>query len=398
MTIMSPTITPTGDNAVHSLSAVPPAMVTPVLLLILVGLAISLPMTAWLVRTGHRLGTLDSAGSAGHRKAELRAVPNIGGVAVFLAVAVPLAAGLLGIALGIHETLAMTSPYDERLRESLPTGVALLVSIVALHVMGLIDDRRGLPAWPKLIVMVAASAVMAIWFDVRLLELLGPIPSVLISVFWLVVITNAMNFLDNMDGLAAGVGGIAAALLMIATLVNAQWFIAGVLALLVGGLLGFLVFNRPPARIFMGDGGSLVLGFLLGVCTARTTYVDPSDHSYALGTAGYGVFMPIVILAIPLYDFVSVTAIRLRQGRSPFVGDQQHFSHRLVMRGLSKRDAVLLICGATLVTGIGGISLGRLLWWQAMLVGVQTVTVLLLIAWFERSTRHRSTMRSEDER
>ncbi|MEM7227780.1 MAG: MraY family glycosyltransferase [Planctomycetota bacterium] len=368
-----------------------PPLVIPILALIPLGIAISLPMTAWLVRAGHAMGTLDSEGADGHEKT-LRRVPNIGGIAIYLAVAIPMLIGLLLVLIGPIDTLADRisglADHVERLRSSVPVIAGLLGCLTVLHIMGLIDDRRGMPPWPKLIVQIGAAAVMVIAFDVRLLELLGPIGSCAVTILWIIVVTNAMNFMDNMDGLAGGVGLVAAALLMIATLVNAQWFIAATLALLIGGLIGFLVFNRPPARIFMGDGGSLVLGFLLAVLTARTTFYDSTDPEYALGTAWYGVFMPIVILAIPLYDFITVTALRLSQGRSPFVGDQQHFSHRLVMRGLSERDAVLTICGAALVTGIGGISLGRLVWWQAMLVGVQTLTVLFVILLVERSTRH----------
>jgi UDP-GlcNAc:undecaprenyl-phosphate GlcNAc-1-phosphate transferase len=174
---------------------------------------------------------------------------------------------------------------------------------------------------------------------------------------------------------------------MIATILNAQWFIAGTLALLIGGLIGFLAFNFPPAKIFMGDGGSLVVGFVLAILTARTTYFDPSQPDYALGGGWYGVFMPVIVLAIPLYDFVSVSLLRLKQGKSPFVGDQQHFSHRLVQRGLSKRGAVIVIWGATAVTGIGGIALGSLKGWQALLVGAQTLLVLMIIALLEHASR-----------
>ncbi len=174
---------------------------------------------------------------------------------------------------------------------------------------------------------------------------------------------------------------------MAAAIVNHQWFIAAMLAALVGALVGFLVFNFPPARVFMGDGGSLVVGFLLAALTVRTTFYDPTQVETAFGTAWYGLFMPLVVLAIPLYDFATVTVIRLRQGKSPFVGDLQHFSHRLVERGLSRRGAVLVIWGLTAVTGIGGVSLGSLAPWQAALVGVQTFLVLMVIALFEHASR-----------
>lgn len=370
-----------------------------VLLLLAVGFAISLPMTALLVRLGHRAGMLDSQGARGHVKT-LRTVPNIGGVAIYLAVAFPLVVGLILLHGLPDESLrrwmpALTDDLLARLRgESTSTAVAMLACVTALHVAGLVDDRRSLGPWSKFAVQFAVAAVMTIWFDVRLLTFLdhrlplGQVPSIVATMLWIVAITNAINFLDNMDGLAGGVSAIAASLFMAATILNAQWFIAGTLALLVGGLIGFLVFNFPPAKIFMGDGGSLVIGFLLAIMTARTTYYDPAQPDFALGGGWYGVFMPVIVLAIPLYDFLVVSAIRVKQGKSPLVGDQQHFSHRLVQRGLTKRGAVMVIWGATLVTGIGGISLGSLKAWQAVLVGVQTLAVLLIIGLLEHASRH----------
>jgi len=366
-------------------------MIWPVLGLVLVGFLISLPVTAILIRAGRRLKALDTAGAAGHAKTHLRAVPNIGGLAIYLAVCLPLAGGLLVLWLIGEGTwrawLPALADHLPRVKESTPTAVAMLVCITALHIIGLIDDRRSLPAWPKLLVQLIAAAIMTIWFDVRLLTLLGPALSIIVTIIWIIAITNAINFLDNMDGLAGGVAAIAAALFMVATILNQQWFIAGTLALLVGALCGFLIFNFPPAKIFMGDGGSLIIGFLLAILTARTTFYSPEQSDYALGTAWYGLFMPIVVLAIPLYDFTTVTVIRLVQGKSPFVGDQQHFSHRLVMRGLSKRGAVVVIWAVTAATGIGGISMGRLHPWQAALVGAQVLLLLMVIALLEHASR-----------
>ena len=179
-------------------------------------------------------------------------------------------------------------------------------------------------------------------------------------------------------------------ILMIATMLNRQWFIAISMGLLAGSLVGFLLFNFPPARIFMGDGGSLVIGWLLAVATIRTTFVDTADPGYALGSAWYGVFMPIVVLAIPLYDFTSVCVIRILQGRSPFQGDQQHFSHRLAGRGFSGRQAVITIWALAIVTGSGGILLGSVRPVLAILIGVLTLLVLLVLAIIESSFRRRA--------
>jgi UDP-GlcNAc:undecaprenyl-phosphate GlcNAc-1-phosphate transferase len=368
-------------------------VVTVVLACLAIGFAITWPFTALLVRLGHRVGALDSPGAAGHAKT-LRTVPNIGGVAIFWGVAAPLGTALLALLAvpeSVYGLVPAARPFAERLHDSLPTGLAILGGALVLHLVGLVDDRRALGAMPKLVVQVAVALAVVVLFDVRLLAVLdkwligGAVLSIALTVAWIVLVTNAMNFIDNMDGLSAGLGAIAATVLMVATIMNGQWFIAATLALLAGALAGFLVYNRPPARIFMGDGGSLVIGFLLATLTARTTFVDTEDPSFALGTAWYGVFMPVVVLAIPLYDIVTVSAIRIAQGKSPFVGDQQHFSHRLVRIGLSRPRAVAILCLLGAVTGISGIFLGTLRPWQAILVGFQTLLVLAVIALLERA-------------
>ena len=257
--------------------------------------------------------------------------------------------------------------------------------------MGLVDDRRALSAWPKLLIQVGVALATAWCSDVRLLEQAlsgypgGMAISIALTVAWIVVVVNAVNFIDNMDGLAGGIAAIAALCFMTATILNGQWFIAAALALLAGSLVGFLVWNVPPARIFMGDGGSLFVGYLLATLTVRTTYVDVARPDYALGTAWYGIFMPLVVLAVPLYDGVYVTIWRILKGRSPFVGGPEHVSHRLVELGLSKRRAVLVLWLLTAVTASSGIGLGLMKPWQAALVGAQVVGIFLVLVVLETS-------------
>ncbi len=370
-------------------------MVVACLALIAVAFGVSLPTTALVRRLGLRLRALDSGGVAGQVKMPPRSVPNTGGVAIFASIALPIVVGLVAVRFApgmVVSWFPSVSPHLAGIAERTPMAILLVGCLLVLHVVGLIDDRRALGPGVKMVFMVGAAAAITVGSGSRLLTLLdahvgGPWVSYVVTVAWIVVITNAMNFLDNMDGLAGGVGAIAGACFLAATLAHPhpQWFIAACLALLIGGLGGFLVFNAPPAKIFMGDGGSLVLGFLLAFLTVRTTYFDPSDARPEAG-AWYGVLMPIVVLAVPLYDFVSVTVLRLMQGKSPFVGDLQHVSHRMVKRGLSRPATVLVIVGLTAVTGMGGIALASLQPWQAALVGVQTVMSLVVLAAFEISS------------
>jgi len=369
---------------------------------------ISLVLTAVMVRVGRRLDALDAGGVAGQVKERPRRVPNVGGVAIFWAVALPILGGIAVFAPMAGEGSGEgASLLPGALRELLPTiadrapaALGLVGSLLLLHVLGLIDDRRPLPPLPKLAVMaIPAVAFPLISPETRLLTLLddplgGAWASIALTALWFLVVTNAMNFMDNMDGLSAGVTAVAASAFLAATLLQAQWLVASVLALTIGASLGFLVFNFPPARIFMGDGGSLVLGFLLAFTTVRTTYVG---EDMAAGPAGawYGVFMPLVVLAVPLYDFASVVLIRLAAGRSPFVGDLNHLSHRLVRLGLSRRAAVLLIWALTAATSIGGVSLATLAPWQAALAGAQTLLVVGVVALLEWG-RERSLRRTRE--
>lgn len=368
-------------------------MVLICLLLIPVSIAVSMPLTRWLVSAGERWGHIDQPGREAHKQ-HGAAIPNTGGIAIFLAVAAPMAAGLIAIWVVPIEAwkgwLAPVGVHAEGLRGQSANGCAVIIALGVLHVLGLIDDRRQLSVKIKLFVQAVVAGGLSIFFEIRVLEFLhqwGPMgytASIVISVLWLVTITNALNMLDNMDGLAGGVGAIIAGLYLLATLHGGQWFIASLCALLLGALTGFLRFNFPPARIFMGDGGSLVLGMLLGVISIRTTYVQlPDDQISQLPAAWHGVLMPMVVMAVPLYDLASVVLIRLHTGRSPFVGDRNHFSHRLLRRGLSVRLAVLVIYLTTIATGLGGIMLTRLAGWQALLVGFQTLAVLTVLAILE---------------
>lgn len=366
-------------------------MVGIVLGLLLAGFAIAAPLTGLLVRVGTRVGALDSAGAKGHVK-DLRPVPNIGGVGIFWSSMGPIAAALalLGLAPGaVADWFPSVAPHVEHARASMQNWIVIAVGALALHLVGLWDDRRALPALPKLLLQVGVALATTLLSDVRLLapQLVGggEIVGIVCTVAWIVVVVNAVNFIDNMDGLAGGIAFIAAACFMVATILNAQWFIAMALALLAGSLGGFLAWNLAPARIFMGDGGSLYIGYMLACLTARTTFIESANPGYALGTAWYGVLMPILVLAIPLYDGVYVTIWRIRHGKSPFVGGNEHISHRLVQLGLSKRRAVIVIWLLTAVTATSGIGLGLMRPWQAAIVGVQLAAIVLVMLVLETS-------------
>jgi len=372
-------------------------MLIPALILFLSSLAASLVFT-WLARrAAARLGLMDQPG---HRKVHTQVTPRNGGIGIFWGIALPLLAGLAVLFVFPADRLAAWLPVAARphiagLLAHRHLALLLLAATLGIHLLGLLDDRKALAAWPKLLAQLACAIAL-----VGVGELLnrgafrtltffddlfpgGFWVSATLSVLWIVALTNAFNFLDNMDGLSAGVAFLCAGLFLIAAASGAepQWFICALLLLFMGSVLGFLCYNFPPASIFMGDGGSMVLGFFLSALTIRTTYYHPNQGWYA-------VLMPLVILAVPLYDLVVVSIIRILQGRSPFVGDTNHFSHRLTRHGFSKRGAVLVIYAVTLACGISAPLLAKADESQALLIGVQCASMLLVIGILERVGEH----------
>ena len=246
-------------------------------------------------------------------------------------------------------------------------------------VMGLIDDRKSLKWQLRLGIQVLCAAILAAsGIRVTLFwPFTHPLLGGAVTVLWIVGLTNSFNMLDNMDGLAASVGLIAAGLFCVGQVVAGSLFAPAVLLIVMGALGGFLVHNHAPARLYMGDAGSNFLGFLLGAMTVVGTY-----HVWGVDSP-FSVLAPLLVMAVPLYDTTSVVLIRLLEGRSPFQGDRRHFSHRLVARGLTPPQAVWTIDLVTLAGGLGALLLHRLDGWGAGLVMAQTACLLGVVAILE---------------
>jgi UDP-GlcNAc:undecaprenyl-phosphate GlcNAc-1-phosphate transferase len=317
----------------------------------LLPLAISWLLTNAVLRLAPRFGLVDDPEA---RKVHTQRTPRGGGLAIYLAMAV--AAFLL------------------------PQGHLDALRILALGlvivVLGLIDDLRPLPWQLRLAVQtaVAIAGVVTLATHSAWYGQLG-------GVIWIVALTNAFNMLDNMDALSAGVAWIAAGLLAaLAILRQSQdldWQAARLYLMFMGALSGFLWFNRPPARIFMGDAGSTFLGFFLGLASLRDCLDDM--------LAPERLAAPVAILAIAWYDLITVVALRLWQGRSPFHADKQHLSHRLVQLGLRPPRAVSVIYLLGLASGINGLLIdqvspssagfvaGQLACWWLVVVAIEYV-------------------------
>lgn len=353
---------------------------------------VGLPAVKAAQLLARRVGFVDRPAG---RKAHQRPVPYGGGVAIVFVLLLAPGLGLALVALRNWPPIAHL-PFAAALElhaggigERLGELALLAIATLIIFFMGLADDRLRLPAWPKLLAQLAAAAIFVYGLG-RFATFFVPLPFVnqLATVLWIVAVTNAFNFMDNMDGLSAGVAVIVLGVLAAVAISAGQLFVPVLALVLLGALAAFLVFNFPPASIFLGDAGSQTVGYLVAVLTVMANYYRPgSDDSM------FSPFMPLVLLAVPLYDLVSVTVIRLCRGQSPFVGDTSHFSHRLAALGLSRRSAVLVIYLATLTTAAGAWLLRRASAGDAVLIFIQTLAIIAIIAIFERIAGERAAGR-----
>jgi UDP-GlcNAc:undecaprenyl-phosphate GlcNAc-1-phosphate transferase len=350
-------------------------------------------------RWGPRFGLVDRPG---HRKIHSAPMPTCGGLAIWLAIVLPFAAGqiLLWAAAPSQPPPDLNSlPPDHlvaKISQSIPGLLhqsgrlwQLLAGGTVLMLLGLADDRWGL-GWRLRIGVQTAVAITMVCLGWRVSLFIDmPWLTGAITVLWIVGLVNSFNMLDNMDGLSAGVAAIAAVMFAAVMLLTPrpdnsqpQLFIAGLLMVVAGSLVGFLWHNRPPARLFMGDAGSYLIGYLLAMATVTATFAGGNLPKHA-------VLAPLCVLAVPLYDTISVVLIRLRAGRSPFEGDKSHFSHRLVELGMTKPQAVLTIYLTTATCGLGALLLHEVNLTGALVVVLMVVCTLALVAVLETVGRRR---------
>jgi UDP-GlcNAc:undecaprenyl-phosphate GlcNAc-1-phosphate transferase len=301
---------------------------------------VSLVLTPVVLRFALRRGVLDRPGA---HKSHVTPTPYLGGLAMVVA----FTAAVL---------LAALTRSDPGGRVQL---VTLLAVALGMAVIGLLDDLRGLGVIARFGAQLAAALVL--WqAGIRVDLTPWPMLDLVITVVWIVGITNAMNLLDNMDGLSAVTATIAALAFGLLGALNGQFLVAALAFALAGCAVGFLRENRPPARIYMGDAGSLFLGILLAALGILLRF---ETHPFNAAV------VPILVLTVPVLDTTLVTIARLRHGISPFQGGRDHTSHRLVHVGLPVGVAVGVI-------GLAGLAHA----WMALIVSrVDVVTAMIAV-------------------
>ncbi len=286
----------------------------------IVGFAVSIGLTPLTRQLARRTGFLDQPSA---RKVHAAPTPLLGGLAIYGAFVV---------------ALLLFRNWPQHVVE---LG-AILAGATGLAVIGMVDDKIGLSPRSKFPAQFLAAGV-ALAVGIRIEFTLNPIVDGALTIFWIVGLINAINFMDNMDGLAAGTSAIAAGFIFVLAASQGQEMVSTLAAALCGSAIGFLIYNFNPASTFMGDTGSLVLGFVLAVLAIKMRFpVHPREITWII---------PILVLGLPIFDTTLVFVTRIAEGRSPFQGGKDHTSHRLTLLGLNHRRAVLALYVACFVLG-----------------------------------------------
>lgn len=294
-----------------------------------------------------RLGVVDKPNQ---RKIHQDHKPLMGGLAIYGALVV---------------SLLLFSP-PQHLRE---LG-AILAGASLLAVVGLLDDRYNLGIRIRLVAMIVASlGLVAAGISIQLFK--SAWIDVPLTILWVLTVTNAANFMDNMDGLTAGFTTIAAGFFVVIAFSQGLTLVTSLAAALAGSAVGFLIYNFNPSSIFMGDMGALVLGFILAVLGIKLKFgTQPLNVTWMI---------PILVLALPLFDITLVVVTRLLEGRSPAQAGKDHTSHRLMSIGFSQRQTIFILYGTCVVFGSLGVLVGAAPPDIALRIGIAGLCFLVML-------------------
>lgn len=296
-----------------------------------------------------QLGILDHPSA---RKIHRAPVPLMGGAAIYIAF------------------IAALALWGERSYINEVVGIFVGATLVSL--VGALDDSRGVGSYFKLLFQVVAACILV--FSGVQVRLFDGFLDIVLTLFWVVGVTNAFNLLDNMDGLSSGAATISAAFFTLLAAMSDQYLVGTLAAALCGACIGFLVYNWNPARVFMGDTGSLFIGFLLAAVGIKLRF--PAN------TASITWMIPILVLALPIFDTALVCISRLRRGKNPLTtAGKDHVSHRLALRTGSQREAVLLCYLITGGTGLASIFVTQANLQEALIVGLTALALAVFALW-----------------
>jgi UDP-GlcNAc:undecaprenyl-phosphate GlcNAc-1-phosphate transferase len=326
-------------------------------------IALSSLLTPILRRVALHIGATDKPNI--QRKMQKQPVPYLGGVAVSVTVV----------------TLSFLALFlSDFTKQTVSLATSTMLPAMAISALGLIDDLRGLQPWPRLMIQSATAFIVSIvlinsgtlgqsfgssWLDF------------LITAIWIVGLCNSINFFDNLDGGASGAVAIISFSIFLIAVDRGQFLVSGLAIITVGATLGFLLWNKFPAKIYLGDAGALFLGVMVAILTIR---MDPG-----ISPTYKSLLIPVIFLAVPILDTSVAVTSRIYRGISPFTGGRDHLSHRLMRVGLTQKNAAITLWAATSVFCAAG--LGIYYWPDTfglpLIIGAGAIWIALL-AWFLR--------------
>jgi UDP-GlcNAc:undecaprenyl-phosphate GlcNAc-1-phosphate transferase len=257
------------------------------------------------------------------RKTQKEPVPYLGGVAISIGITVASFAALL---------------YSDFSSETFGKALSVLLPAILISAMGLYDDLKGLEPWPRLVAQTIAGIAVAIYLIQN--NTLGQafsnqVLNYVVTIIWIVGICNSINFFDNLDGGASGTVAVISIFLFAIAFNQGQSLVSALAVVTAGATLGFLIWNKVPAKIYMGDAGALFLGIIIAVLTIR---LDPE-----VGPQSRALAIPLLLMAVPILDTTTVVISRLSRGISPFTGGRDHLSHRLMRRGMGRKATAYVL-------------------------------------------------------
>lgn len=244
-------------------------------------------------------------------------------------------------------------------------NIGIVLCSTFIFGLGLFDDFMQIKPYTKLMAQIIIASLLPT-FGVSINVIPYQIISIPITVLWIIALVNAFNLLDNMDGLSSGVAAIASGVLFLCTLLNGNFMVSLIALILIGSLLGFLRYNFPPARIFMGDNGSMFIGFILATTALQASWKESTHLMMILA-------IPVFVLAVPIFDTIFVTFMRRLSSHKVFEGGRDHLSHRMVVLGLSEKKAVLVLYFISVLFGIISVS-------SMFVAPIITAMLVLLVA------------------
>ena len=326
----------------------------------LVSFVLSLLMTPVAIRVAPKIGAIDVPKDG--RRMHTKAMPRFGGLAIFT---------------GSTVSMAIFLNFDHRI-------IGILVGGVLIYILGVLDDLRNLPAKVKFMGQISIAIIMYM-FDIRIKFItnffgegksyFGVALCFVVTIIWIVGITNTVNLIDGLDGLAAGTSAIASLCIAYVAYIHGMYLVAGSMLALAGGALGFLPFNFYPAKIFMGDGGSLYLGFML----STLSILGPIKSATIVA-----VIIPVLVLGLPIFDTAFAIFRRLVNKRPIMEADKGHLHHRLMSLGYGQRRATLMLYCVSGIMGVAAVTYSRGLWVET--IGLFAISFLMIYIFLTDAT------------